>query len=496
VGCPADAQHAAAPVRAVAKDASGAPGATAAPALTLQHAVGNRATAALLQRRGRVLARTAAEQQFAVTHEGQVEDVQVFVGGQPQLQPEDIDEFVLWNWLVDSDVVRRGHKAGLDAAARRWATELADNPLLNIRVSGFASVTGTAEHNEDLALRRAEAVRDHLVSLGVPEGQIAVDANGSRLPMDEGTSPESLARNRRVEVSKFFTTTVGTLSDLAPGTEVRLDELDFRANASVALSVENGFATLRFAPQSLRAGGLRVSSIDPAVEVGFLQIITKDTRVAGYSAADADDEVLDVRAPPVAFLDYAHCLDAFTPCRDVELARQPFSVVGRGPNGEARVARPSAAPTDIFFETAPAITLPNAIDLPDGGRAVLTQVAWKMAVQTLVVIRSGGLLVPGGGQAWELALFSSLIAGPDPQQVSRQETDSVAVDSRPIPTDGPFPDIERAMSLPTASLRERMMNQLCQPTLTSSSDSGEFADEMARTQEILRDAVQRVLPDL
>jgi len=30
----------------------------------------------------------------------------------------------------------------------------------------------------------------------------------------------------------------------------------------------------------------------------------------------------------------------------------------------------------------------------------------------------------------------------------------------------PFPDVDRAMSLPTSTLRERMMNQLCKPTLT------------------------------
>lgn len=466
-------------------------------ALALQRTVGNRAAAALLSRRPRrALARTPAEQQFAVTHEGQVSDTQVFVGGQPQLKPEDVDEFVLWNWLVDSDVVRRGHKQGIDDAARRWAIELSADPLLRIRVSGFASVTGSAEHNEDLARRRGEAVRAHLVSLGVPEDQIDVDSNGSRLPMDEGDTPESLARNRRVEVAKFVATTVGDLSDLAPGTTVSIAELDFKANASVSLSVADGFATLRFAPQSLRAGGVQVSSIDPGVEVGFVQIVTKDERVAGYSAADDDGEVLDFSAPPIAFLDYAHCLDAFTPCRDVELAKQPFSVVGRGPNAEARVARPSATPTDIFFESSPNIVVPEQIDLPGGRRAVLTQVAWKMVLQTLVVARSGGLLVPGGGQAWELALFSSLVAGPSPKRVSRTETDSVSVDSRPIPDTGPFPDIERAMSFPTVSLRDRMMNNLCKPTVTQAGLGPEFAEEQRRAKQILDDALKRVLPDL
>ena len=187
----------------------------------LQRTVGNRAAAALLST-GRDpelrLARSTAEQAFAFAHEGQVESTQIFAGGVPQESETDVDEFVLWNFLVNDTTVRKKHKEKLDPVAQRWAAELAADPRLRVRVLGYASVTGGAVLNDDLARRCAESVRDHLVGLGLSEDQIVIDSSGSRLPMDEGTSPQSLARNRRVEVSKFVATTLkSSLSESRTG---------------------------------------------------------------------------------------------------------------------------------------------------------------------------------------------------------------------------------------------------------------------------------------
>jgi hypothetical protein len=314
--------------------------------------------------------------------------------------------------------------------------------------------------------------------------------------MDEGDTPEGLARNRRVEVSKFFASRAGTLDDLrAAGTDVRLDEIELRTNDNLELGVVGDLATLSLAPQTAHAGGVRITSPDPSVEVGFLQIITDDARLAGYSLADADGNVADAAAPPAAFLDYGHCLEAFTPCRDVELARQPFSAVGRGPNLEQRTAKQSSSPADLFWDTRQQIELPASIALPAGGSAVLTQVAWKMRLQTLLVARSGELIVPGGGLAWELAVFARFAFGVAPKNRGRSEQTSISIASRPIETKGPFPDLDKAMSLPTAGLRESMMNTVCRPTVLQAGVNQEFEDEMRRVQEILREARRRALPD-
>ena len=437
----------------------------------------------------RTLARKESEHQFALAHDGQVESVQEFVDGEPQLAEEDVDEFVLWNFLVNSDVVRKGHNSGIDGVARRWAAELTENPLLRIRVLGYASVTGGTALNEDLARRRAETVRDHLAALGVPLDQIVIDSSGSRLPMDEGDSSASLARNRRVEISKFVASTVkSSLSALATDISFSVRELDFTSDASMQTSVSGDEFTFQLANQRLALNGIRLASSDPNVEIGFIQFVTNDVRLAGYSDATEDGEVIEPSAPPSAFLNYQHCMDAFGHCRDVRFARLPFSQVG----GES-VARPSPNPSNIVFDTAPKLVLPSQVRVPGRGNAVLTQVAWKMSFKIVVCARNGALLVPGGGQAWELAAFASLQGPSGPGA-----TTSINIDSAPLAGASQFPDIERAMSMPSCNLRTGMMNKLCKPTQHAvSGPIGEgFDEELKRAQEELRKALERLRPDL
>jgi outer membrane protein OmpA-like peptidoglycan-associated protein len=463
-------------VRRTVSEPSG-PAPTATSLLDLQRTAGNRAV-------GRVLARASAEQQFALTHEGQVESTQVFVGGVPQEAPEDVDEFVLWNFLVNRTELRKGHKEKLDPVAARWASELAADPKLRIRVLGYASVTGGAALNEDLARRRAESVRDHLVELGVPEDQIVIDSSGSRLPMDEGSSPESLARNRRVEVSKFFATSLKTsLSDLGPGIDVRIEDLDIDTSAGVQDSTNDKETTFRIGdrPQVVRAR-VRVVSGDPDLEVGFLQFATADFRHAGYSDADASGEVADFQVPPATAIDYDHCLSDFGACRDVRFAKLPFSQVDtRGQ--PKRVARPSSQATTITFDTRPEAVFPNQIQISKGRRGVLTAVLWKMQFKILLVARKGEAIVPLDQAEWEFRVAVRMIVGPAPKQLSRSVTAVSEVDGRSgFLATRPVPDVERAMSMPTCTLRTRMMNQLCKPTISPSPGGlgAEFDDLIAR----------------
>jgi outer membrane protein OmpA-like peptidoglycan-associated protein len=460
--------------------------------LALQRAAGNRAVGRILARCAggcrcggrclqdellgeheprRVLARASSEQQFALTHEGQVESTQVFLGGVPQDAPEDVDEFVLWNFLVNRTELRKGHEAKLDPVAARWATELAADARLRIRVIGYASVTGSTALNEDLARRRAESVRDHLVGLGVPEDQVIIDSSGSRLPMDEGTSPEGLARNRRVEISKFFTTSVATsLSDLGSGIDVRVDALDFLKSDAFRLTFndQDVHVVIGGVPQVLRAR-VRVTSPDPDLEVGFLQFATADFRRGGYKDVDSDGNVPN-GDPPASAIDYDHCLSDFGACRDVQFAKLPFSQVNRTGRPRA-VAGPSPAPSTIRFFAQPEAFFPNQIEISEGRSAVLTQVLWKMQFTIVLVARKGQTIVPLEQADWEFRFAGLLAAGPQPKLgVPRfiEAIVDVTGGARDRAAKRPLPDIERAMSMPTCTLRTRMMNQLCKPTISES----------------------------
>ena len=462
--------------------------------IALQRAAGNRTVGAFVNARRRQLARTPAEQQFALTHEGQVESVQSFVSGVPQLNEDDVDEFVLWNFVVDSDVVRRGHKQALDPVAGRWANELTADPSLGIRVLGYASVTGANEHNEELALRRAESVRDHLVELGVPEDQILVDSSGSRLPMDEGDSPQSLARNRRVEISKVVLTSIAQAqSDLDPALDVRVSAMQMQVGGGVRDSLRDDHVVFSVRPTTVQAV-IDSKSVVPDVEVGMLQFVTSDLRRGFYSAADADGEVLDFHAPPIAVADYDHCLNAFAPSRDVTLAKNPFSGDPRSPFS---VVHPSPGPQQLLFVTEPEVAFPKTIEVPGSGPAIFTAGLWRMKLTVLVLARKGTSVIPLDGIGeWDLDVVISMIVGPDPKTLSRQltivsATNSNALSGFPIT---PAFDLEQAMTRPTCNLRETMMDRLCEPTVTATIDAGaDIRREIEEAEEELRRAADRVL---
>jgi len=68
-----------------------------------------------------------------------------------------------------------------------------------IIIGGHSSEEGQAEYNEILALKRATAVKDYLVSLGIPEEQLEVKNYGSRVANEENMLHEK-SMDRRVEI--------------------------------------------------------------------------------------------------------------------------------------------------------------------------------------------------------------------------------------------------------------------------------------------------------
>ena len=70
----------------------------------------------------------------------------------------------------------------------------------NIILAGFTDERGTPEYNRGLGERRAQAVRNHLISLGVSPARIQTVSFGQEMPADPGHNESAWARNRRVEI--------------------------------------------------------------------------------------------------------------------------------------------------------------------------------------------------------------------------------------------------------------------------------------------------------
>ncbi len=77
---------------------------------------------------------------------------------------------------------------------------LRNNPSTRLQLSGHTDERGTREYNLALGERRANAVARYLVSTGVNASQLSVVSYGKEKPVADGSSEESWAQNRRVEL--------------------------------------------------------------------------------------------------------------------------------------------------------------------------------------------------------------------------------------------------------------------------------------------------------
>jgi len=67
-------------------------------------------------------------------------------------------------------------------------------------VEGHTDNQGTDKINDDLSLRRANAVREYLVVRGVAPAAISATGFGSSRPVGDNKTAEGRAMNRRVEI--------------------------------------------------------------------------------------------------------------------------------------------------------------------------------------------------------------------------------------------------------------------------------------------------------
>ncbi len=69
-----------------------------------------------------------------------------------------------------------------------------------ISVEGHTDSQGDASYNQELSQRRAQSVRDYLVSRGIAADRVSAQGFGLTRPIADNASPEGRANNRRVEI--------------------------------------------------------------------------------------------------------------------------------------------------------------------------------------------------------------------------------------------------------------------------------------------------------
>lgn len=79
----------------------------------------------------------------------------------------------------------------------RWAVWLKMNPAVSVTVEGHCDERGTREYNLGLGSRRANSVKDALVTAGVGADRVSTISYGKERPAAAGHDEAAWAQNRR-----------------------------------------------------------------------------------------------------------------------------------------------------------------------------------------------------------------------------------------------------------------------------------------------------------
>jgi OOP family OmpA-OmpF porin len=104
----------------------------------------------------------------------------------------------------DKYVIKPEARAKLDDLV----SKLAGVNLEVIVAVGHTDWIGTEEYNLGLSARRANAVKQYLVSKGIEANRIYTEGKGEKQPVADNRTAEGRAKNRRVEIEVIGTRTV------------------------------------------------------------------------------------------------------------------------------------------------------------------------------------------------------------------------------------------------------------------------------------------------
>jgi outer membrane protein OmpA-like peptidoglycan-associated protein len=99
----------------------------------------------------------------------------------------------------DSDALNDDSRATLGRVAR----SLQEHESVRVEVGAHTDSTGNADYNMGLSLRRAEAVRNHLIAQGVDPDRLVARGYGETRPLVDNVTEAGRSRNRRVELKQL-----------------------------------------------------------------------------------------------------------------------------------------------------------------------------------------------------------------------------------------------------------------------------------------------------
>lgn len=105
------------------------------------------------------------------------------------------------NYIVFFDFDKSDITTEARTILERAATTLKAGSNVAITVTGHADRSGSDAYNQRLSLRRARAVEQSLVRLGIPQTRVSVVAKGESVPLVPTADGVREPQNRRVEIT-------------------------------------------------------------------------------------------------------------------------------------------------------------------------------------------------------------------------------------------------------------------------------------------------------
>ena len=116
----------------------------------------------------------------------------------------DVNNLTSVKVTFDNGILFDFNKSTLSEAAKKslkeFAAKMADMPETDITIWGHTDNVGTAEANESVSQKRADAVKDFLAAQGIAADRIISEGKSFNMPVATNDTKEGRAQNRRVEV--------------------------------------------------------------------------------------------------------------------------------------------------------------------------------------------------------------------------------------------------------------------------------------------------------
>jgi peptidoglycan-associated lipoprotein len=89
--------------------------------------------------------------------------------------------------------------SGSEMAKVRTVADFMRSSRSDVIIAGFTDERGTEEYNRGLGERRALAVREALIGMGISGGRVQTVSFGEEMPVNPGSGEAAWAANRRAE---------------------------------------------------------------------------------------------------------------------------------------------------------------------------------------------------------------------------------------------------------------------------------------------------------